>query len=79
MLQILGSGEYGEVWKGQWKIKTDKSVDVAVKSIKTSAKDPSSLDMQVAPPPRRPGISPYPRGMRFTELTGRFGVVLDTG
>lgn len=35
-LQILGSGEYGEVWKGQWQTKVGKAIDVAIKSIKVS-------------------------------------------
>ena len=44
-LQILGNGEYGEVWKGLWKRPAGKAMDVAIKSIKTSqTQDPEKLD-----------------------------------
>lgn len=44
-LQILGNGEYGEVWKGLWKRPAGKALDVAIKSIKTSqTQDPEKLD-----------------------------------
>ncbi|KAJ1360094.1 hypothetical protein KIN20_018983 [Parelaphostrongylus tenuis] len=41
----IGEGEYGEVWRGKLKTKTEESVDVAMKLVKVSSNTKVQIEM----------------------------------